>query len=132
MTSSLSFTVLESPEPGTYNIVGGFTNGEFRQILPKTNYYSFGLGAKREASDNVYMPGNNSPRLKETMNMPGPGEYNYSNFCIGKEGRKWQFLKRTKNPLGKFIRIIGYLLQNPKLLCKSKMSQDPAIMRSLE
>jgi hypothetical protein len=70
-----AYYFVESPEPATYNIVGGFTNGEFRTVLPKTNYYSFGLGASREAYDNVYMPGNNSPRLKETKNMPGPGEY---------------------------------------------------------
>ena len=36
--------------------------------------------------------------------MPGPGEYQFSNFCIGKEGRKWQFFKRNPNPHGKFIR----------------------------
>ena len=108
---------LASPEPGTYNIVGGFTNGEFRNILPKTHFYSFGLGAKREAYDNVYMPGNNSPRLKESMAIPGPGEYKYSNFCIGKEGRKWQFSKRFKNPNGKcFIRIDLLLFPEPEVI----------------
>lgn len=107
--------ILESPEPATYNIVGGFTNGEFRTVLPKTNYYSFGLGPSREAQENVYMPGNNSPRLKETKNMPGPGYYQYNNFCIGKEGRKWQFYKRNPNPLGKVFPHINSLKSRKKL-----------------
>jgi hypothetical protein len=51
------------------------------------------------------------------MAIPGPGEYKYSNFCIGKEGRKWQFLKRFKNPNGKcFIRIDLLLFPEPEVI----------------
>lgn len=91
----------ESPEPATYTMTSGFTKDmEFRTVLPKTNYYSFGKSSPREAFDAVYVPGRNSPRLKESRGMPGPGEYSYSNFSIGKEGRKFQFYERTTNVHG--------------------------------
>lgn len=94
------FHFLESPEPATYNLTSGFTKGEFRTTLPKTNYYSFGNGPERSAFDAVYVPGNNSPRLKESRNMPGPGEYKYSNFTIGKDGRKFTFYEKHRNVHG--------------------------------
>ena len=88
--SSNLFYHLESPEPGTYNFVDGFTKDlTFRTTLPKSNYYSFGLGPTREAMESIYLPGNNSPRLKDSKNMPGPAEYKFSNYCIGKEARKF-------------------------------------------
>lgn len=93
----------ESPEPATYTMTDGFTKDlEFRTVLPKTNYYSFGRGPSRDAFDAVYVPGKNSPRLKESRGMPGPGEYKYSNFSIGKEGRKFQFYERTTNVHGTY------------------------------
>jgi hypothetical protein len=71
----------------------------FRQILSDTTLFGdevLGLmrshnkllGISKKAFDAVYVPGRNSPRLKESRGMPGPGEYSYSNFSIGKEGRK--------------------------------------------
>jgi len=39
----------------------------------------------------------NSPRDRETRNMPGPGEYKYNNYSVGSEGRHFSFLRRTKN-----------------------------------
>jgi hypothetical protein len=93
----------ESPEPATYTMTGGFTKDmEFRTVLPKTNYYSFGRGPSRDAFDAVYVPGKNSPRLKESIDTPGPCEYQYSNFSIGKEGRKFQFYERTTNVHGMY------------------------------
>lgn len=95
--------VVESPEPATYTMTSGFTKDlEGRIALPKTNYYSFGKNSPREAFDAVYVPGKNSPRLKESRGMPGPGEYSYSNFSIGKEGRKFQMYERTKNVHGTY------------------------------
>ena len=71
--------------------------------MPKTNYYSFGLSASRDAYEKVYNPhDNNSPRGKDSKDMPGPGEYKYKNMSIGMDARKFSFLKRTKNVQGKF------------------------------
>jgi len=58
------------------------------------------MSANREAFEAVYQPGNNSPRLKETRNSPGPGEYKYKNMCVGVDAKKFQFLRRTKNIQG--------------------------------
>lgn len=99
--------VLERPDPGTYNIVGSFTpNGEFRTILPKTNYFSFGLGADRDAMEAVYVPGQHSPRRKESANMPGPGQYKVENFSFGREGRKFMMYEKIKNLNGKFLSLL--------------------------
>lgn len=65
--------------------------------MPKTNYYSFGLGATRDNFANVYNPANQSPRAIDAKNSPGPGEYKYKNKGIGSEGRRFSFLSRTKN-----------------------------------
>lgn len=91
----------ERPDPGTYEIIGGFTNGEFRTILPKTNYFSFGKGPDRDAFEAVYVPGQHSPRLKESKNLPGPGQYKVTNFSFGKDGRHFQMYEKVNNPNGK-------------------------------
>ena len=76
---------------------------ENRSVMPKTNYYSFGLSASREQMNKVYNPMENSPRDKESRNMPGPGEYKYNNFDVGREARQFSFLRRTKNSQGKSL-----------------------------
>ena len=71
--------------------------------MPKTNYYSFGLSASRDAYNKVFTPGDhNSPRGKDMKDQPGPGEYKYNNMNVGVDARKFSFLKRTKNVQGKF------------------------------
>jgi hypothetical protein len=66
--------------------------------MPKTNYYSFGNSASRDAYDKVYTPGDQpSPRGRDMKDMPGPGEYKYKNMNVGVDARKFSFLKRTKN-----------------------------------
>ena len=70
--------------------------------MPKTNYYSFGLSASRDAYKKVYNPHDqNSPRGRDMSDQPGPGEYKYKNLNIGVGARKFSFLSRTKNPQGK-------------------------------
>ena len=73
-----------------------------RGALPKSNQYSFGLSASREQVSKTYNPNDNSPRAKDSMAIPGPGQYKYKNFNVGTGGRHFSFLKRTKNSLGKF------------------------------
>ena len=71
--------------------------------MPKTNYYSFGLSASRDHYNKVYTPGGaNSPRGRDMRDQPGPGEYKYKNMSVGVDARKFSFLQRTKNVLGKF------------------------------
>ena len=62
--------------------------------MPKSNYYSFGLSASREAYEKVYNPheSTSSPRRGDSKDMPGPGEYNYKNMAIGVDSRKFSFL----------------------------------------
>ena len=70
--------------------------------MPKTNYYSFGNSASRDAYNKVYTPGEPpSPRGRDMKDMPGPGEYKYSNHNIGVDARRFSFLQRTKNVQGK-------------------------------
>lgn len=70
--------------------------------MPKTNYYSFGNSASRDAYNKVYTPGDQpSPRGRDMKDMPGPGEYKYKNMNVGVDARKFSFLKRTKNVYGK-------------------------------
>ena len=70
--------------------------------MPKTNYYSFGNSASRDAYNKVYTPGDQpSPRGRDMKDMPGPGEYKYNNMNVGVDARKFSFLKRTKNVYGK-------------------------------
>ena len=70
--------------------------------MPKTNYYSFGLSASRDAYNKVYTPGgHSSPRGRDMKDQPGPGEYKYDNMNVGVDARKFSFLKRTKNVQGK-------------------------------
>lgn len=72
--------------------------------MPKTNYYSFGNSASRDAYDKVYTPGDQpSPRGRDMKDMPGPGEYKYKNMNVGVDARKFSFLKRTKNVYGKSL-----------------------------
>lgn len=70
-----------------------------RGALPKSNQYSFGLSASREQVSKTYNPNDNSPRAKDSMAIPGPGQYKYKNFNVGTGGRHFSFLKRTKNSL---------------------------------
>ena len=75
--------------------------------MPKTNYYSFGNSASRDAYNKVYTPGDQpSPRGRDMKDMPGPGEYKYKNMNVGVDARKFSFLKRTKNVYGKSLLTI--------------------------
>ena len=65
---------------------------ENRSVMPKTNYYSFGMSATREQMNRVYNPLDNSPRGSESKQIPGPGEYKYKNMSVGTEGRHFSFL----------------------------------------
>ena len=69
--------------------------------MPKTNYYSFGLSASRDNYNKNY-GSHNSPRGRDMKDQPGPGEYKYKNMTVGVDARKFSFLARTKNVLGKF------------------------------
>ena len=72
--------------------------------MPKTNYYSFGNSASRDAYNKVYTPGDQpSPRGRDMKDMPGPGEYKYKNMNVGVDARKFSFLRRTKNVYGKSL-----------------------------
>lgn len=97
-----SFTslVTEIPPIGTYRTLSSFDMSN-RAVMPKTNFWTFGKSATREACSRVYTPGDTSPRAKDASSMPGPGSYKYKNFSIGQDARKFSFLSRTKNPLGK-------------------------------
>ena len=90
------------PPPGNYRVLNSFDMSD-RATMPKTHYYSFGLSATREQMSKAYNPMDNSPRGAEAKLIPGPGEYKVKNFNIGNGGRHFQFLKRTKNPQGKWI-----------------------------
>ena len=95
------FVCADIPPPGTYKVLSSFDTDN-RAAMPKTNYYTFGLSASREAVNKVYNPMENSPRQQDVRDMPGPGEYKYKNFSCGQEGRRFSFLKRTKNSQGKY------------------------------
>ena len=80
--------------------------------MPKTNYYSFGNSASRDAYNKVYTPGDQpSPRGRDMKDMPGPGEYKYKNMNVGVDARKFSFLRRTKNVYGKSLLNITKKLQ---------------------
>ena len=57
---------VEIPDPGAYKESSCFDFEKNRAIMPKTNYYSFGLSASRDAYNKVFTPGDhNSPRGKD-------------------------------------------------------------------
>ena len=72
--------------------------------MPKTNYFSFGKGPERSAYDSVYLPGNNSPRLKDAKKSPGPGEYTPS-ATLGSDSPKWGLRIKPNNQHGKSLAI---------------------------
>ena len=88
--------VADAPDPGIYTIISDFDPKQ-RTALPKTHFYSFGLGATREQMNKVYNPLENSPRASESKAIPGPGEYQYKNKAIGEDARRFSFLRRTRN-----------------------------------
>ena len=51
----------------------------------------------------VFNPLCNSPREVDSKDMPGPGNYEYKNMAIGTEARRFSFLRRTRNSMGKSI-----------------------------
>ena len=92
--------------------------------MPKTNYYSFGLSASRDAYNKVYTPGDqNSPRGRDMSGQPGPGEYKYKNHNIGVDAKKFSFLQRTKNTQGKFLVEIESLGASPPLNSSKNASE---------
>ena len=78
-------------------------NTENAIYMPKQVHISFGASAGRDAYEKVFNPINNSPRGDEAKRFPGPGEYKYANMKIGVDARKYSFLRRTKNHLGRLL-----------------------------
>lgn len=37
--------------------------------------------------------------------MPGPGNYEFKNMTIGTEARRFSFLRRTRNSMGKLVNL---------------------------
>lgn len=64
----------DAPDPGIYDVNSSF-DMKNRAAMPKTYYYTFGLSASRDQMNKVYNPLDNSPRGRESLQIPGPGEY---------------------------------------------------------
>jgi len=91
----LYVSILESPDPGRYNLRSEFDIGRpgTTNTVTKPCLYSFGIG--RKYYEKVYSPQN---KITNDPNIPGPGCYDQSYQTVEKnKGKHYKMQGRSKN-----------------------------------